>query len=86
MCTLYTVLNCNHSTFITPTADNLDYVPETQTVTFRAGTSRACTSFQIIDDTIALEENEQFRVDFVDPSSTLMETACVTIIDDDGMD
>ena len=73
---------------IPPTA-TADFVPATQTITFPVSTtvSRVCTSFQITNDTIALEGNEQFRVDFTVPAGTqtgVIDTACVTIIDDDG--
>ena len=60
-----------------------DFTPATRTIRFPASATptQACTSFNIINDTIGLEGNETFTVR-VEPSGP---ESWVTIIDDDGM-
>ena len=59
----------------------LDYIPGIMNlVTFQPpGDSVVCTRFEIIDDMIALENNETFVVHFGNNQTT------VTILDNDGM-
>lgn len=64
-----------------------DFVEETLTATFIAGSTEACVDFTVIDDSIALEGRETFAVVFVAPNGTLSgtpSTATVTVVDDDG--
>ena len=91
----YTVTTPNQGSPINITVDissptaAADFVPDTHTITFPVSpdASTVCTSFVILDDTIALEGNEQFYVNFTAPAEVqrgFTDTACVTIVDDDG--
>ena len=66
-----------------------DYVPlGTTSVTLDPLQNRTCFSGEIINDVIALEETEDFRLLLQDPmmDGVLLATerALVTIVDDDG--
>ena len=66
-----------------------DYVPlGTTSVTLDPLQNRTCFSGEIINDLIALEETEEFRLLLQDPTmdGVLLATdrAVVTIVDDDG--
>ena len=66
----------------------VDFIVETQTATFTAGSTEACVQFTVVDDALALEGDETFTVDFVAPPETergSLSPATVTIFDDDGM-
>ena len=61
-----------------------------QTITFPPSESgqRQCVRFDILDDNIALEGDEQFNVDFTAPPGIpagMFPDAWVTILDDDGV-
>ena len=69
--------------------DGVDYILDSSTVVFAVGASEACAQIVIVDNSIALEEDKTFIVDFVPPSGTQpgrpSSSVTVTIIDDDGM-
>ena len=65
-----------------------DFIDEPRMVTIAAGDTEACTRFVVVDDSLALEGDETFVVDFEVPSgvqSGTPSTTTVTIIDDDRM-
>ena len=72
-------------------ADGQDYNATSQDVTIPAGSNRGCVNFTIINDDIALEGDEQFRVTFTVPDpaqaalvNTTDSSSIVTIRDDDS--
>ena len=69
--------------------DGVDYILDSSTtVVFAVGAREACAQIVIVDNSIALEEDKTFIVDFVPPSGTQPgrpSSVTVTIIDDDGM-
>ena len=73
------------------TAANEDFIVETRRIIFPAsmdGTTR-CTTFDIVDDDIALEGTETFRVAYiiVSPPGAMrgpVSEACVDITENDG--
>ena len=66
---------------------DMDYNLLTQTSTFQAGETRACTTISILNDIIA-EGTESFTVTLIGNSVVVINntasTATVVIIDDDG--
>jgi len=65
-----------------------DFIDESRVVTIAAGDTEACTNFVVEDDSLALEGDETFVVDFEVPPGVLPgtpSTTTVTIIDDDRM-
>ena len=73
---------------IIPSTEAEDFVAETETLTFQPGEDCVCFNTTVIDDDIALEGNEQFRVIFgqTDKASVGdISEACVTIIENDSM-
>ena len=69
--------------------DGVDYILDASTtVDFAVGATEACAQIVIVDNSIALEGDKTFIVDFVPPSGTQPgspSSVTVTIIDDDGM-
>ena len=65
-----------------------DFIDEPRVVTIAAGDTEACTRFVVVNDSLALEGDETFVVDFEVPpgvQSGTPSTTTVTIIDDDRM-
>ena len=72
---------------IIPSTEAEDFVAETETLTFQPGEDCVCFNTTVINDDIALEGDEQFRVIFgeTDKASVgSISEACVTIREDDG--
>ena len=73
---------------IIPSTEAEDFVAATETLTFQPGDDCVCFNTTVINDDIALEGDEQFRVIFSELNGATVgdiDEACVTIPDDDGM-
>ena len=72
---------------IIPSTEPEDFVAKTETLTFQPGEDCVCFNTTVINDNIALEGDEQFRVIFGQLNGATVgnvEEACVTIPDNDG--
>ena len=73
---------------IIPSTEAEDFVAETVTLTFQPGEDCVCFNTTVINDDIALEGDEQFRVIFSELNGATVgdiDEACVTIPEVDGM-
>ena len=72
---------------IIPSTEPEDFVNKTETLTFQPGENCVCFNTTVIDDDIALEGDEQFRVIFGQLNGATVgdvNETCVTIPDNDG--